>query len=128
MWGRVRKALIGLDPVRIENRCELGTPDVNLSEGTWIELKWCRSAPKRGGVLKIDHYTTEQHTWAIRRHHAGGRVFVLLKVSNEWLLFYGHTAPEFLGKVSLNELREKAIKVWLQKLNDAELKELIIKS
>ena len=52
MWGRVRKALKGLDPVRIENKCELGTPDVNISTGAWVELK-IGYTPKRGGNLFI---------------------------------------------------------------------------
>lgn len=126
MWGRVRTALKGLDPIRVENRVELGTPDVNLATGCWIELKWQRKAPKRGGILRLNHdMTQEQRVWAIRRHHAGGKVFLLLKVSNEWLLFYGYTAAEYLGKVSLEKLREVAIKVWVQKLNDQELREIL---
>lgn len=126
MWGRVRRALKGLDPVRVENRVELGTPDVNYIEG-WVELK-IATAPKRGGILKIEHYTMEQRTWAIRRTHHGGRVFLLLKVGNEWLLFTGLCASEFLGKVDLNKLRQVAIKTWKIKLNDRELREILTKS
>ena len=125
MWGRVRKALKGLDPVRVENRVEYGTPDVNLVGGEWLELKWVRKAPKRGGILKIDHYTQEQKTWCERREHAGGRVFVLLKVSQEWLLFSGHIAVKYLGKVSLEELRKVAIGKWVKTLNDNELRILL---
>lgn len=126
MWGRIRKALKNFDPIRIENKCEKGTPDVNISNGAWIELKWQRKAPKRGGILKLDHdYMTEQRVWAIRRHKAGGKVFLLLKVANEYLLFYGYVAAEFIGKVTLEELREKAIKTWQQKLNDQELCQIL---
>ena len=129
LWSRVRKALKHLDPVRIENRLEKGTPDVNLATGEWLELKWQRKAPKRGGILKLDHdMTLEQRIWAIRRHHAGGKVYLLLKIGNEYLLFKGYVAAEFLGKLTLDQLREKAIGVWKVKLNDRELNELLKKS
>jgi hypothetical protein len=125
MWGRVRKAVRILDPVRIENRCEKGTPDVNLSNGVWIELKWCRKAPKRGGILRLAHdYMTEQRTWAIRRIHAGGKVFVLLKVANEWFLFKGDIAAEYLGYSTIEKLKEVAVRTW-KKLNDQELLEAL---
>lgn len=126
MWKRVRKALKGLDPVRVENRVEAGTPDVWYTEGA-LELKWVRQPPKKGGVVIIDHYTTQQQCWAIRRHHAGGKVFVLLKISDEWLLFKGESAPEFLGKVDLITLREKAIGKWKKQLIDQELRNLLTK-
>lgn len=126
MWGRLRKALREFDPVRIENRCEKGTPDVNLAGGEWVELKWCRKAPKRGGILKLDHeMTREQRTWAIRRIHAGGKVWLILKVANEWLLFKGDIAAKYLGYSSLEELREVAEKVWKIKLNDLELRQIL---
>lgn len=126
MWGRVRKALKGMDPVRIENKCEKGTPDVNISTGSWIELKWQRKAPKRGGILKLDHeFMTEQRVWAERRAHAGGKSWVLLKVSNEWILLKGTVAAEYLEYTTLEQLKEKAEKVWVQKLNDAELRNLL---
>jgi hypothetical protein len=128
MWGRVRKALKIFDPIRIENRCELGTPDVNLVMGDWIELKWVRSAPKKGGILKLEHYSMEQKTWAIRRHNAGGKVWVLLKVSSCWMIFPGQEAPEYLGRVGLEELKKKATRVWEKRLNDQELRMLLSRS
>lgn len=125
MWVRVRKAIQELDPVRVENKVEAGTPDVWYTEGA-IELKWQRKIPKRGGILRLDHdMTTEQRVWAIRRHHAGGKVFLLLKASNVWILLKGIVAAEYLGKVSLEELKEKAEKVWVQKLNNQELREIL---
>lgn len=124
MWNRVRTALRGLDPVRIENTCELGTPDVNYVEG-FVELKQVKRYPKRGGVIRVKHYTEDQKTWAIRRHHAGGRVFLFLKISNEWLLFKGHIAAEKLNKSTIEELREAACGRWLIKLNDPELRKLL---
>lgn len=125
LWSRVRKAIRDLDPVRVENRVEAGTPDVNFTLG-WIELKYQRRAPKRGGILKLDHdLSYEQRVWAIRRHRAGGKTYVLLKIGPEYLLFKGYVAAEVFGKLTLNELREEAIGKWRQKLNDKELNELL---
>lgn len=126
MWGRVKKALWDWDPTRIENKLELGTPDINLAMGQWIELKWVRKMPKNPDrIFEISHYTEYQKTWALRRHHVGGKVFLLLKISSEWLLFYGHVAAENLNKVSLNELRRVAIGRWVKKLNNQELRKLL---
>lgn len=124
MWQVVRVALRQFDPIRIENRCELGTPDVNLAPGDWIELK-IAEPPKRGGPLRIKHYSTEQRTWAIRRHKAGGRVWVLLKVRTEWLLIKGEVAAEILGNVNLEKLREASTGIWVKKLNHEQLQKII---
>jgi hypothetical protein len=125
LWGRVRRAIRHLDPVRVENRVEAGTPDVWYSEGA-LELKWMRIAPKRGGIVKLDHdYTLEQRVWAIRRDKAGGKVYVLLKIGSEYLLFKGIVAAECLGYSTLEQLREKAIGKWRVKLNDKELGDLL---
>lgn len=127
MWSRVRKALKGLDPIRIENRCEKGTPDVNISSGAWIELK-IATAPKKEGVLWIEHYTQHQRVWAIRRNSAGGKVFLLLKISNLWVLLKGEVAAKYLGYTTINQLKEKAEKIWHPKLIDQELREILTKN
>lgn len=127
MWSTLRPHLKGLDPIRIENRLEKGTPDVNLANGSWIELKWRRRKPKNpSAILKLDHeYSQEQRVWAIKRFQAGGKIFVLLKISNEWLLFTGLIAAEYLEKVSLNELRKVACGRWIKRINSEELKFLL---
>ena len=90
MWKTLgafmRKA--GLDPVRIENSLELGTPDVNYTGG-WLELKFAREWPRRGGPLKLAHFTPQQNAWIVRRVHAGGVVAVVLKVGKEWYALPG---------------------------------------
>lgn len=121
MWKVVRSALHHLDPVRVENKCELGTPDVNLATGDWIELK-IADKPKRGDtVIAVKHYTQYQRTWAIKRRQAGGKVWLLLKVKNDWLLLAGTVAAEYLGKVDLQKLKEVSTKVWEKKLDRNEL-------
>lgn len=72
-----------LDPVRIENVIEVGTSDVNYTLG-WCELKFAPAWPKRGGPLRISHFTPQQRAWILRRSHAGGRAVLVLKVGKEW--------------------------------------------
>ena len=76
----------GFDAHRIENKIELGTPDVNYLHG-WIELKYKSKWPVRGGILTVPHFTELQRRWLDRRQKCGGRAFVLLKVNKEWILF-----------------------------------------
>ena len=77
MWKALRPLMVGLDPVRIENAVEAGTPDVNYVGG-WIELKYLPKWPARATTpIKIAHYTKEQRVFAKRRNAAGGRVFFL---------------------------------------------------
>jgi hypothetical protein len=122
MWQIVKKAIIKLDPQRVENACGMGMPDVNYIDG-WIELKWVRDVPKRKTTpLRIEHYTPEQRVWALRRIAAGGKVFLLLKAKDEWFLFDGGVAAQYLNKSTLEELRKVAIRTWVKKLNGVELK------
>ena len=103
-WQQVKPLLAGLDPVRIENICEQGTPDVNYIEG-WIELKVMPDWPKRPSTpLRIDHYTTHQRAWAKQRHSLGGVVWFLLKVAEEWLLIPGVLAAKYVGELPRDSL------------------------
>lgn len=126
MWNTVRSAFEGLDPVRVENRCDPGTPDVNFVEG-WIELKWLPEAPVRGGIVHLDHFTPQQRAWIIRRAIRGGKVFVLLQLASTWLLFDGRWAAENLGRVNVSTLEENALGLWRTKLSKPELKQLVMR-
>lgn len=98
----------GLDAHRIENKIELGTPDVNYLHG-WIELKYKSKWPVRGGILKVEHFTELQRRWLDRRQKCGGRAFVLLKVNKEWILFEGSTGAKTLGYLQKDELLKHAL-------------------
>lgn len=122
MWDDLRPLLAGLDPVRIENLVGTGTPDVNYTEG-WIELKYVARWPPRGGPLRIDHFTTEQRAWHIRRRKAGGKSYVLVKIGQmEWLLFDGLVAALYLGHEPRQRLYEMVVARWMRKPNNGELK------
>ena len=136
MWTRCRKALTGLDPVRVENPAWPGTPDVNwggycrytqtYGEG-WIELKWARHWPERAETpFRLPHFTPQQRSWLLRRAARGGRVHVLLKVSSDWLLFDGETAAKRLGETVREELKDLAIGHWPKGLQEMELRRCLL--
>ncbi len=103
---------------RIENRVNVGTPDVNYAlngargEG-WIELKDIDKAPARADtILRIEHVTEVQKEWWLTRARAGGRVWVLLRIhrpAREYLMFSGEVAARLLNTSTLAELRAGAI-------------------
>lgn len=126
MWsGTVRPALAGLDPVRVENPAHPGTPDVNYKEG-WIELKFIAEWPKRANtIVRVPHFTPQQRSWLLRRSKAGGRVFMLMRVESDWLLFEGGLAAKIVGKVPRAGLEHFALKVWRKKLEAEELRECL---
>lgn len=104
MWAKVRPVLLKakLDPVRVENAVHPGTPDVNLGDGRWIELKCLPSWPVRTKTtVRIDHYTPQQRVWLYRRwKYAPGSTLLLLNVESDhqWLLFDGDVAAAIVGR------------------------------
>jgi len=112
-----------MHPIPVENSCWPGTPDLSITTG-WIELKWMKAWPKiaADAPVLIDHYTPQQRIWAQQRHRAGGNVWLMLQVKNEFLLFTGCFAAEALGRVSQSALRHGALKIWP---NGYDVQELI---
>lgn len=112
----------------MENPARPGTPDVNYVYG-WIELKWARAWPKKSDTsFLIPHYTNQQRNFIRQRSFLGGDVWVLLKVSDEWLLFDWFAATEYLGQVSEQDLKHQAAKYWKKRLDDKELQSFLVKS
>lgn len=111
-----------IDAKAVENKCGIGTPDVNYADG-WIELKWMRRWPKihDGQPVLFEHYTPQQRLWARRRAKRGGRVFLLVKIGRDWLLYTGAWAAEHFGRVGKNRLMGEAIGHWDTHLNHKEL-------
>ena len=126
MWKKVRPVLVAarLDPVRVENPIHPGTPDVNLADGRWIELKCVLAWPKRDtNILRIPHFTPQQRVWLYRRwRYAPGSTYLLLEVRSvcQWLLFDGDVAAKIVGRSPAAELRISAHAV----LGERELVEL----
>lgn len=126
MWIRhVKPALARLDPVRVENPVNPGTPDVNYNLG-WLELKFLREWPVRPEtVVSVEHFTPQQRVWLLRRHKAGGRAFMLLQVEQDWLLFRGDVAATIVGHATRKQLIDASRGYWPNKLNPQELRECL---
>lgn len=131
-WDRVRELLdIGerSDLVRVENSAWPGTPDVSYCldgvEG-WIELKQVEKWPIRPATpLRVEHFTAQQRAWLTRRSVAGGRVWVLLRVGVEWLLFEGRVAASLLGNVPRAVLYHRCYWRWTNHLIGPELRAVL---
>ena len=114
MWAKVRPLLVTakLDPIRVENPIHPGTPDVNLCDGRWIELKCITNWPPRPtSTVQIRHYTPQQRVWLYRRwKYAPGSTFLLLEVSSvhQWLLFDGDVAAKIVGRANTSDHRTNA--------------------
>lgn len=129
MWDRVRDALVQGprdEATRVENPAWPGTPDVSYcmrsAEG-WLELKQITSWPvKRDTVVQVSHFTPQQRAWLRKRRQAGGRAFLLLKVQEDWLLFWGEMAANIVGKVPKPVLLAKAVLVCEGGLRDDDLR------
>jgi hypothetical protein len=118
----VMKAMRGLDPVRVENPCGPGTPDINYLHG-WVEVKWLRHWPRGADTpVRVEKYTEVQRNWHRRRIRAGGVVWVILKVGRDWLLFKGDLAADHLGKLNRAQTLALAHAVWTKGLNSKELR------
>lgn len=126
MWAKLRPVLLAakLDPVRVENPIHPGTPDVNICDGRWIELKCIERWPVRATTaVRIRHYTPQQRVFLYRRwKFAPGSTLLLLEVraDKQWLLFDGDVAAEVVGRGTTSEHRISARAV----LAEHELSEL----
>lgn len=127
MWEELRSLIRTLDPVRIEDKLGLGVPDVNFTRG-WIELKYLPQWPVREATeVKIDHFTMEQRAWLLRRAARNGRVYLLLKVGTDWLLFEGRMAAQIVGNVCKRKLYHAALEAWSGKPKAEELLKWLVR-
>lgn len=103
----------GLHAVSVENPCWPGTPDVNFVGG-WIELKQEDHWPKRPAtVVRLHHELgREQIIWHAKREAAGGKVWVIVHVERDWLLFRSADAARILGNAPRLVLLSAALRHW----------------
>jgi hypothetical protein len=100
-----------LDAYAVENPMVPGMPDVEFVGG-WVELKYVPNYPKRKYItpIRIDHFTPIQRAWIRRRAKYGGRVFVVLRVEDDWFVLPGAKAANHLGiDWVLRDLRANAL-------------------
>jgi hypothetical protein len=103
------------DPVRVENGVDQGCPDNNTIHG-WFEFKYVPVWPKRGGPLRIPHFTAQQRVWLRRRWRAHGGeghgAWMILQVAKDVMVFDGETAAKVVGFLNRTELFEAALGYW----------------
>lgn len=126
-WAYVRQGLKPwpeLDLIRVENAIVPGTPDVNGTD-FWVELKSVEGPREATKPVLVEHFTPEQRLWVGRRWRAGGRVYLLIRVSVgkvvTFVLLDGNVATDNLGKVNLAELRRQSVRSWVAHLDFEEL-------
>lgn len=111
MRKTVVQALKAFDAVAVENPCRPGTPDVNYNHG-WIELKKAVSPKDPRAPVRCRHFTEQQRRWILRRHRAGGTVYVLLQLDRGWLLLPPQFAAARLDRACRAELFDNALCHW----------------
>jgi hypothetical protein len=107
MRSKLRLRLKDLHAKSIENKCERGTPDMAYIGG-WMELKWLRGWPAKGGPVAIPHYSNQQRLWLKKHWSLGGNAFLVLQVGKEWLVWAGCDAG-IVGNLTKDELYSIAI-------------------
>lgn len=121
MRTRVVKALRPLHAVAVENPVCPGTPDVNYADGM-LELKSLPEWPTDPrSTLLVPHFTPQQRLWLRKRHLAGGRVHLLLKVEDDWLLIPGYEAAVHVGRARREVLLSISERRWEGGLREREL-------
>jgi hypothetical protein len=115
LWGWLKDHLRELRPLkhhiqRVENAVAKGVPDVEGcidGRAFWCELKV--AYPMSGGQVRV-RIEQSQVNWAIRRCRAGGRSWVLVRVTgrtwrdNRHYLVWGADAQELRQPIGLNRL------------------------
>lgn len=123
--GELVKLLRHLDAIPVENPAKPGTPDVEFIGG-WIEVKFIRAWPVRSDtIVRVDHYTPQQRVFAKRRAGKGGNIWLVLVVGNEWLLFRGEDAAEYLGTLTAEGLYDLSVGNWTRKPRREELEKCL---
>lgn len=89
--GQVRR-IPGVKALPIENM--VGAPGVSdvfiaaRGQAAWIELKDLDAFPKRGGVVRINHFTSDQRIFLLEMGEIGIGSFLLVRVgTNQYYLF-----------------------------------------
>lgn len=114
------------DAQRHEDKHSTGIPDISYSTTVhgWVELKYLESPPKKGGVMKIDHFTASQRNWLTRHGKRAGHCFILVQVGSKYLLFSWEACPH-IGRVTYEEHLALAVKVWDDGIDWGQLAELL---
>lgn len=103
-----------------------GIPDISyamLRRDGWIELKILNFWPRKNGVVRLDHFTTQQKDFLIERGGQGsGHCYMFLKIeeTSEYLLFHW-TVIKKLEMATREEFLALATATWQPGINQIEL-------
>lgn len=113
-------------PTDIESPCSPGVPDIYYTNKIfermgWVELKHSHFWPMRETtILKLKHYTKQQKNWIRTHHNHGCRVFLMIQVERDYLIFDGENAQN-VGKMTKKEMFLFSIMTWKNYINENEL-------
>lgn len=98
---------------RVENTVGTGVPDVNGCKNgveVWVELK--EGVKLSSGIVRIK-IRREQNAWLLRRHRAGGLVYLGIRVNKHNYILGGEwVGTVFLGNgIEMNKLIENSLDV-----------------
>lgn len=99
---------------RVENSAGSGYPDLDWHwdrSGGHIELKYRADLPDdvENTPISLPTITPHQRLWWRQRWEAGGAVFVLLRLGEEYLMFPGFWAAMNLGNSTLKSLHTHCV-------------------
>lgn len=104
--NRVKKCLLDLDPVRIEDKSGQGVPDVNCMIAD-IELKFGKPHSKDEDIFADGLLRKGQRAWLFRRWKAGGNAWCLIGYSTEqFILLNGFQASMLMGRTTWSIARQ----------------------
>ncbi len=103
----------GLAAYPVENMVCPGMPDVVYcgEKWGWIECKKTKDWPKREATpVRLSHeLMASQKLWLRKHTKRNGIAYVLVQVSQDFILFDAKTAVRFLGSVPRTELLERSL-------------------
>lgn len=121
--GQLVKLLRSYSAYAVENgHCHPGTPDISFVPGH-IECKATNQWPARPETpVKLDHpVTPQQKIFCMKWTKAGGRMWFMLHIAGEWLLFDGPVGAAHLGVATRQQLYDVALRAWTRKPKPEEL-------
>ncbi len=105
----IQHALRDLDPRRVENVVDPGTPDI-CYVGGWVESKYMTAWPLRADrPVRVLHYRPDQRAWHTRHCQAGGVCHVVIQIATDVLVFNAQWAARHLGNMDRDNLEAAAL-------------------
>lgn len=109
LYKKLKRATPGFHWQRHEDKLTAGIPDCSFGAAGvngWVELKTYDCWPRKiNDPLAFTDLKPEQRNWATKRGRAGGRVWFLVEVGEDWFLISWKYARR-LGTMTREQLLE----------------------